>query len=86
LKLTLIGIGLGSAGAFALTRWIESLLFGVRPTDALTFGSIALGLALVALLTCWPPARRATQIDPLIALRCGLNLPVTIVACEVFWY
>jgi putative ABC transport system permease protein len=70
LKLTLIGIGLGLAGAFALTRWIESLLFGVRPTDVLTFGSIALGLALVALLTCWLPARRATQIDPLIALRC----------------
>jgi predicted permease len=70
LKLTLIGIGLGLAGAFALTRWMESLLFGVRPIDALTFGSIAVGLALVALLTCWIPARRATKIDPLIALRC----------------
>ena len=69
LKLTLIGIALGLAGAFALTRWIESLLFGVRPTDVLTFASITVGLALVALLTCWLPARRATQVDPLIALR-----------------
>jgi len=65
----LIGIALGLTGAFALTRWMESLLFGVRPTDVLTFGSIAVGLALVALLTCWLPARRATQIDPLNALR-----------------
>jgi len=48
---------------------MESLLFGVRPTDVLTFGSIAVGLALVALLTCWLPARRATHIDPLNALR-----------------
>jgi len=69
LKLTLIGIALGLTGAFALTRWMESLLFGVPPTDVLTFGSIAVGLVLVALLTCWLPARRATQIDPLNALR-----------------
>jgi putative ABC transport system permease protein len=68
-KLTLIGIGLGSMAAFALTRWLESLLFGVRPTDALTFAAIALLLLLVALLACWIPARRATRVDPLIALR-----------------
>jgi hypothetical protein len=69
LKLTLIGIGLGLLAAFALTRWMESLLFGVRPTDTLTFGMIAVALLLVALVACWLPARRATKVDPLIALR-----------------
>jgi putative ABC transport system permease protein len=69
-KLTLLGIGLGLAAAFALMRWLESLLFGVRPTDALTFAIIALLLLLVALLACWIPARRATKVDPVIALRC----------------
>jgi putative ABC transport system permease protein len=70
LKLTLIGIGLGLMAALALTRWMESLLFDVRPTDVLTFAVIALLLAAVALLACWMPARRATKVDPLIALRC----------------
>jgi putative ABC transport system permease protein len=69
LKLALIGVALGLAVAFALTRWMESLLFEVRPTDPLTFCLIAVVLLCVALVACWVPARRATQVDPLLALR-----------------
>jgi len=69
LKLALLGDGLGLLAAFALTRWMESLLFGVRPTDPLTFSVIAIALLLVALLACYLPARRATKVDPLTALR-----------------
>jgi len=67
--LTLSGIALGLLAAFALTRWLESLLFGVSKTDPLTFTSVALLLTLVALLACFIPARRAVRVDPLIALR-----------------
>jgi ABC-type antimicrobial peptide transport system permease subunit len=69
MRLGLIGIAIGLAGAFALTRWMASMLFDVSATDPLTFVVIAMLLALVALLACWIPARRATKVDPLVALR-----------------
>ena len=68
-KLVLIGLGIGLAGAFALTRVISSLLFGVTTKDPLTFAAVGVLLALVALLACYIPARRATRLDPLHALR-----------------
>jgi ABC-type antimicrobial peptide transport system permease subunit len=70
LKLALFGVVLGLGGAWALTRLLQSLLFGVSPTDWLTFAGISVLVTLTALLACWIPARRATKVDPLIALRC----------------
>jgi putative ABC transport system permease protein len=68
-KLTLIGIGIGLVGAILLTRLMRSLLFGVTPTDPMTYaGSVAV-LALVSVVASYVPARRATQVDPVIALR-----------------
>jgi putative ABC transport system permease protein len=69
LTLTLIGVGVGMAGAYALTRLMESLLYGVTATDFLTFGSVSGVLILVGLLASFLPARRATKVDPMIALR-----------------
>jgi putative ABC transport system permease protein len=70
LKLALIGVAAGVAGAFALTRFLSSLLYGVRPTDPLTFVAVSLILAAVALLASYIPARRAAKVDPMVALRC----------------
>jgi len=69
LMLTLGGLVLGLAGAFALTRFLSGLLFGVKPTDPLTYIAVAGLLAFVALLACLIPARRAMKVDPLVALR-----------------
>jgi putative ABC transport system permease protein len=69
LLLTLCGVGLGSAASLALTRLMSSLLFGISATDPATFVSVAALLFTVAFFACYIPARRATKVDPLIALR-----------------
>jgi putative ABC transport system permease protein len=69
MKLTLVGIVVGLLGAFALTRLMATMLFGVEPTDATTFASIAVLLIAVALLACYLPGRRATRVEPTISLR-----------------
>ena len=76
MALTIIGVALGLAGAYVLTKYLESwmqlskMLYGVKPTDPMTYGVIAVLLTVVALIACYIPARRATRVDPMIALRC----------------
>jgi len=76
MALTIIGVVLGLAGAYVLMKYLESkmnlnnMLFGVKVSDPLTYGVIAVFLTLVALLACFIPARRATKVDPMVALRC----------------
>jgi predicted permease len=69
MRLALLGIVIGLAGAFGLTRLMKSVLFGVSATDPLTFAGVSLLLLSIALLACWIPARRATKVDPITALR-----------------
>lgn len=64
-----VGIAIGLVGAFGLTRVLSSMLYGVAPTDVGTFGGVVVLLALIAALACYVPARRATKVDPIIAVR-----------------
>ena len=68
-KFSLAGIIFGLAGAFALTRLLSSELYGVSPADPLTFVGVALLMAMVTLVACYVPTRRALRVDPLTALR-----------------
>jgi len=69
MRLTTVGVVIGLAGALAVTRLLGSLLYGIRPTDFVTFAGVSLLLAAVAFLASYMPARRATRVDPMVALR-----------------
>ena len=69
MKLVMVGLVLGVVGSLALTRVLSGFLFGVEPTDPITFAAVSVLLMLVAALACWLPARRATKVDPMVALR-----------------
>src|SRR5262249_49614737 len=67
--LAAVGVAAGLLGAWGLTRTMEGMLFGISATDPFTFAAIGMLLVVVALVACWIPARRATKVDPMIALR-----------------
>jgi ABC-type antimicrobial peptide transport system permease subunit len=69
ISLTLVGLGVGVVGGLALTRLISSLLYGLTPTDPLTLGVVAAVLVALGVAACYIPARRATRVDPAVALR-----------------
>ncbi len=69
MRMVLIGLVLGLVGAFALTHVMASLLLGIGATDPITFVGVAILLAAIALFACWVPARKATKVDPMVALR-----------------
>jgi ABC-type antimicrobial peptide transport system permease subunit len=69
MKLALSGVAIGLVGAYALTRLMTTMLFGVAPTDTLTFATTAIVLSAVALAACYLPGRRATKVEPVISLR-----------------
>src|SRR6185295_11938688 len=69
MKLATIGTAIGLASAIVLAKVMSSVLFGIGPTDAITFLIVSLASLFVALLACYLPARRATKVDPLVALR-----------------
>jgi putative ABC transport system permease protein len=70
LTLAVLGIALGLGASFGLTRLMRSMLYNVKTTDPLTFAAVTSAFLLVAVAACWIPARRATRVDPVVALRC----------------
>jgi predicted lysophospholipase L1 biosynthesis ABC-type transport system permease subunit len=70
LRLTVIGLSVGLAGGVVISRLLAAVLVDLSPLDPLAFGGVSIVLTLVALLACWVPARRATRVEPLMALRC----------------